>query len=225
MLVSNCFSKKNISMLVVLFVAAALNVNLALASSGTTPHGSEISNQMDPALIGTWDVLQVQIEGAGGLVMVLPTHGAQVTWLDSGSYKVDYQFESNGPRATDISAGEMISPSTASPVSTCKMRINGYAIGASVVSLAGGTAAGNVELRAKIDLSASERPEVKCEGSNAVIGNMTTPPIGAGKPTLDADGQPFVSYYYTMDSALTNMEIWSVLDNLTRTRYFLRKMN
>lgn len=235
----DCCKNKSLSVLIVLAGTVVLGAGPAIASSdldldGTTPHGSSISNNMDPALIGTWNVLQVQLEGSAGQVMVFPTHGAQVTWLDSGSFKVDYTLETNGPRATDIVAGEMVSPTTATPVSTCKMQITGEAIGVVQVYWKENSGQEAPEMRARLDMSASTRPEVKCEGFSEVIGNMVTPPVGAGRAMGIGTGDPYVPYYYAIDldnysstgpNEFTDLEIWSVSDNPTRVRYYMRKID
>ncbi len=230
-------NKTSMPTLLALFASAIMASGPGLADSdvdldGTTPHGSTIVNQMDPALIGTWEILQVQIE-VNGQGMAFPLQGARISWLDSGSFKEDYSGESNGPRATDIIAGQYIAPSTPSPISTCKIEASGEIIGVVTVNWRDDGTMNTPEMRVTIDRSASTRPEVKCQGSSEVVGNMVSPPLGAGRTVGIGSDLPYVPYYYAIDldnftpagpNGFTDLEIWSVSSNPTRTRYFLRKV-
>ena len=229
--------KNHILALAPLLAVAALTPQIVLAAGdmdldGSTPHGSFIENQMDPALEGTWSILQVQIE-QGGQTIVFPNSGATLSILDSGSFREDYSTESNGPRATDIVVGDLVSPTRLSPVSTCKMVTTGEAIG--VLSAYWEEATGTMdapEIRVSISPAASTRPTVRCAGSSEILGNMVTPALGMGRPSGNGDAGPYVAYSYMLDrdnftdspNAFTDLEIWSVSDNPVRTRYYLRKV-
>lgn len=193
-------------------------------SGATTPHGSTIYNQMDPALIGNWKILQVQIENPAGQVLVFPLFGSILSFLDSGSFKLDYSSESNGERPTDIVAGQFISPTTQSPISTCKIEASGEVIGVIRVGLEESNNQ-NIEMKVTLDPSASTKPEIRCAGSAEIRGNMVTPPIGAGRTVGIGSDMPYVPYYYTIDqNSLSDLEIWSTSNNPVRVRYYLRKV-
>ena len=190
----------------------------------TTPHGSTIYNQMDPALVGDWKILQVQIENPAGQVMVFPLFGSVLSFLDSGSFKLDYSTESNGERPTDIVAGQYVSPNTQSPISTCKIEATGEAIGVIRVSIDTNNNQ-NLGMKVTLDPSASSKPEVRCAGSTEIRGNMVTPPLGVGRTEGIGGDMPFVPYNYTIDAnSLSDLEIWSTSNNPVRVRYFLRKI-
>ena len=230
-------SKKVEAFLTLMLSATVLAPNAAMAVGdidldGSTPHGTFIENQMDPALVGTWTVLQVQIE-QGGQTIVFPNSGATLSILNSGSFREDYSTESNGPRATDIAVGDLVSPTILSPAATCKMVTTGEAIG--VLAAYWEEASGTMEapeIRVSISPAASTRPEVRCAGSSEIIGNMVTPALGMGRPSGNGNAGPYVAYAYMLDrdnftdapNAFTDLEIWSVSTDPVRTRYYLRKV-
>ncbi len=216
--------KHIISFLGVIVLFLSPNIVMASGSSGGV---NEFENDMDPLLIGTWNILQVQIE-QNGQVRIFPIHGATLSFLDSGSFKYDYTSESNGPRATDIAIGDQISPTVTSPVATCKMVATGEAVGHITAYKDATSDSGERHMFAYISLGETTRPEVRCQGSADIITNATTPPIGAGRPSGVNINGTFIAYQYKIDvnnSAITDMEIWSVFDSPVRTRYYLRKID
>ncbi len=207
--------------------------SVSVYDDGSTPHGTMLENDMDPILIGTWTILQVQIEQSGQAI-VFPSSGATLTILDSGSFKQDYSSESNGPRPIDIAAGDFVTTVTRSPVSTCKIEASGEIIGHLGAYWEGfGGTLDTPQLRVSIFPDASTRPQVRCAGSSEVLGNMVTPAIGMAPPSGTGEAGPFVAYSYIIDrddftdtpNAFMDLEIWTVSTSPVRTRYFLRKVD
>ncbi len=221
------YSKILAPIVIISSLAATLYPSIASSdavSDVATPHGSTIYNQMDPALIGDWRILQVQIENPAGQVMVFPLFGSILSFLDSGSFKLDYSTENNGERPTDIVAGQFISPTVQSPISTCKIEATGEAIGVIRVGIDASNNQ-NIEMKVTLDPDASSKPEVRCAGSAEIRGNMVTPPLGAGRTVGIGGDMPYVPYYYSIDlNSLSDLEIWSTSNNPVRVRYYLRKV-
>ncbi len=221
----NFFSVRNIiSFLGLTMLFLVPNIALASENAG---NNNQFENDMDPQLIGTGNILQVQIE-QNGKVKIFPVHGATLSFLDNGSFKYDYTSESNEERASDIAIGDQISPTVTSPVATCKMVATGEAVGQITAYKDATSDSDERHMFAYISLGETIRPEVRCEGSADIITNATTPPIGAGRPSGVNINGTFIAYRYEIDmnnSAITDMEIWSISDNPVRVRYYLRKFD
>jgi len=218
----------------VLSFSAVSSVAQEINLDGSTPHSSFIENGVDPTLVGTWEILQTQIE-QGGNAIIFPLHGSILSILNSGSFKFDYTNETNSARTTDIVVGQQISPSMQSPVATCKIKASGDVIGDITAVWQDNSSMEYPELHVIVNKAASTKPEARCEDSmNIVRGNMVTPSIGMGKPINLGSTNPYVSYQYMIDRDIyeaetpnnfTDLEIWTTLDSPVRIRYFLRKIN
>ncbi len=202
-----------------------IGVSISFASENNYEN-NVFENNMDSWLIGTWTVLQVQIE-QGGQIIVFPNHGATLSILDSGSFKYDYTSESNGERVTDIDVGDQISPTRTSPVATCKMVETGESIG-HIFAYKDSTVYGMQDRQMLVNFfpTHSTKPEVRCAGSDKIISNAVTPSLGMAKPSGSNEGGPYVAYYYNVDmtnEATRDLEIWTIGDDPVRIRYYLRK--
>jgi hypothetical protein len=203
-----------------------------------TPHGSDLNaNFVDEAVIGSWRLVKGQVETPAG-VLEFRTAGRVLTVLASGSFQEDYSSETSEPRpATDLAEGQVFGAGVDrfAPKATCKIVATGLIIGdmrhAMEVNLDfDPPVVDAMTMRIRLNMSASTRPEVRCQGSPTVVGNMVSPPLGMGFTRTDATG-PYVSYFYRMlplidpvtgaaISMTYGLEIWSEPSPAPVIRYY-----
>jgi hypothetical protein len=190
-----------------------------------TPHGSEIDeNHVDEALVGTWIMVNGQVENAGR-ILPMRGRGRRLSILASGSFQEDYNSEASSAPTPGLEAGQRFGDGidAFSPKDSCRMRGEGLSVGHMThyeeVNLdITPPLVDATTMRVVLNKAASIPFKVRCHDSSQVRGNMVTPPLGYGYARTGGGG-PYVEYYYKLhplfdaDGDLVNqwhgLEIWS----------------